>query len=82
MRFLSPLLHVRAVLGPERNKQCEQHLATTLHGDAIAEMNDSHLFLVLWLGEIKLMHHFLSVLYCFDFKIVLWFLQQFDRTEI
>lgn len=58
-----------------------RHLASELHGEAIAEMDDSRLFLVLGLWEVKLMHHFLSILYFFVFKIFLWFLQQFDCTK-
>lgn len=58
-----------------------RHLAPKLHGEAIAEMNDSRLFLVLGLWELKLMHNFLSILYFSVFKIVLWFLQQFAQKS-
>lgn len=56
-----------------------RHLASKLHGEAIAETDDSRLFLVLGLWEVKLMHNFLSILYFFVFKIFLWFLQQFAQ---
>lgn len=78
VRFSSPLFYVHAVLGQNRTSNV-RHLASKLHGEAIVEMNGSHLFLVLGLWEAKLMHHFLSILYFFVFKIFLWFLQQFAQ---